>query len=296
MEKSFHKKSVIAGFLLPALIIFILFVIASIFWVLNYSFYDWDGLGTAQFAGISNYSRLFFQDSNFWTIVLNTLEYTLFELILQVLGGLLIAIFLSRIVHFRAGLQTLYYIPVIISTVAICQIFSKLLSVTPPGVVNSFLGAIRPEWLNLEWISNPHISLAVAAFVEGYKYCGLYMVIFYAALIGVPKELSEAATIDGASVFRQYWNINLPYIKPVIISNLILVLNGSMRSFDISYLLTKGGPGNTSELMATYMYKQAFTSMKFGYGCAVSVAIIILCLLVGVIFQRITKAGGDDEA
>lgn len=224
------------------------------------------------------------------------MEYTLFELILQVLGGLLIAIFLSRIVHFRAGLQTLYYIPVIISTVAICQIFSKLLSVTPPGVVNSFLGAIRPEWLNLEWISNPHISLAVAAFVEGYKYCGLYMVIFYAALIGVPKELSEAATIDGASVFRQYWNINLPYIKPVIISNLILVLNGSMRSFDISYLLTKGGPGNTSELMATYMYKQAFTSMKFGYGCAVSVAIIILCLLVGVIFQRITKAGGDDEA
>ena len=131
----------------------------------------------------------------------------------------------------------------------------------------------------MEWISNDSLSLIIAASVEGYKYLGLYMVIFYAALIGIPKELDEAAIMDGANV---------------IIANCILVLNGSLRSFDISYLLTKGGPGNSSELMSTYMYKQAFTSMKYGYGSAVAMVIVAICLIVGFLFRRFTERGGEE--
>ena len=113
------------------------------------------------------------------------------------------------------------------------------------------------------------------------------MVIFYAALIAVPEDLTEAAKIDGASVLRQYWNVKLPYILPVIVTNCVLVLNGSLRSFDIPFLLTGGGPGNTSELIVTYMYKQAFTSMKYGYGSAVAVSNVILCLVLGMTFRRL---------
>ncbi len=274
-------------FILPAFITFTLIVIVSIIWVFCVSFLNWNGMTDGSFAGLENYRQLFFEDSNYWEIVGNTFLYTVYELIWQVLGGLLVAIFLTRIRRGRAILQTLYYIPVVISTVAICQIFTKFFSVTPPGMINSLLGLINEDWYYLEWLSNPNMSLEVAAFAEGYKYFGLYMVIFYAALISIPQELEEAARIDGASVLTQILRIKLPYIKPVIISNLIIVLNGSMRSFDVSYLLTKGGPANTSQLLTPYMYKQAFNSLRYGYGSAVAITIVILCVLLGVVLQKI---------
>ena len=132
------------------------------------------------------------------------------------------------------------------------------------------------------------------AFVEAYKYLGLYMVIFYAALIGVPDELGEAALIDGAAVWQEYLYVKIPYIKPVIIANCLLVLNGSLRSFEFSYLLTHGGPGNASELMTTYMYKQAFSSMKYGYGSAVAIMIVIICMVVGLLFRKFSEQGEDE--
>ena len=132
------------------------------------------------------------------------------------------------------------------------------------------------------------------AFVEAYKYLGLYMVIFYAALIGVPDELGEAALIDGAAVWQEYLYVKIPYIKPVIIANCLLVLNGSLRSFEFSYLLTHGGPGNASELMTTYMYKQAFSSMKYGYGSSVAIMIVIICMVVGLLFRKFSEQGEDE--
>ena len=165
---------------------------------------------------------------------------------------------------------------------------------TPTGIVKQVLSFIDPSLKLMEWISNPQISLYVTAFVEAYKYLGLYMVIFYAALIGVPDELGEAALIDGASTWQEYLYVRIPYIKPVIIANCLLVLNGSLRSFEFSYLLTHGGPGNASELMTTYMYKQAFSSMKYGYGSSVAIMIVIICMVVGMLFRKFT-GGGDDE-
>ena len=273
MQKTFGKKKVILMFLLPAFVIYTLFVVVSVIWAGYYSVFDWTG------------------DKIFWQTVAHTLIYTVICVAIEVFGGLLFAIFLTRVKHFRAGLQTLYYVPVVISSVAICQIFSKLFSVTPTGVINAVIGFFNPDLLYMEWTSNASISLYVAAFVEGYKYLGLYMVIFYAALIGVPSELAEAAIVDGANVPQQYWHVKIPYIKPVIIANCVLVLNGSLRSYDISFLLTKGGPGNASELMSTYMYKQAFSSMKYGYGSAVAMAIVVICLIVGGVFRRVTEGG-----
>jgi raffinose/stachyose/melibiose transport system permease protein len=274
-------------FVFPAFLLFSVMVVASIVWVFVYSFTDWNGLEAAGFIGLKNYARILFNDRYFFQIVGNTFKYTFLEIVFQVGGGLAVAVFLTCLARTRALLQTFYYIPVVISSVAICQIFNKLLSVTPPGVVNFLMSVFNRELIYTEWISNPKLSLLVAAFVEGYKYLGLYMVIFYAALVAIPGELIEAAIIDGTPEIKQLWFIKLPYILPVIAGNVILVLNGSMRSFDISYLLTQGGPGNSSQLLAPYMYKQAFTSMKYGYGCTVSVAIVVICLLVGFVFQKL---------
>lgn len=289
MDKAFNRKSVIFMFLGPALVFYTLIVIVSILWAMYYSVFDWNGMGQMKLVGLDNYIELLFNDKNFWPVLNNTIIYTLWQILHQVGGGLLIAILLTRIFKFRAGLQTFYYVPVVISTVAISQIFDKFFSVTPVGLINSLLSMINGNWIRLEWLSNPNTSLYIAAFVEGYKYAGMYAVILYAALISVPEELSEAAIIDGASMFRQYLNVKIPYIWPVIVTNCVLVLNGSLRSFDIPFLLTKGGPGNSSELLAPYMYKQAFSSMKYGYGSTVAVSIVVLCVILGGLFRRLTE-------
>lgn len=294
LQKAFGKKSVIFLFVFPAFLIYTAFVIVSILWAGYYSFFEWGGVGDKIFIGLRNYTELLTKDDIFKTTVWHTVIYTIINVAIQVFGGLLFAVLLSRIRKGRVALQTFYYIPVVISSVAICQIFSKLFSVTPIGIVNQILSMINPSLKTMEWISNPRISLYVAAFVEAYKYLGLYMVIFYAGLIGVPSELGEAAVIDGANVFQEYWYVKIPYIKPVIIANCLLVLNGSLRSFEFSYLLTHGGPGNSSELMTTYMYKQAFTSMKYGYGSSVAIMIVIICLVVGVLFRKITGEGKEE--
>ncbi|MCJ7842128.1 sugar ABC transporter permease [Lederbergia sp. NSJ-179] len=293
MQGTLGKKRTILGFLLPATIIYFAFVVVSIIWAGYYSFFDWRGVGEMNFVGFKNYITLLTEDPVFWLTVKNTIVYMIINVIIQVFGGLLLAIFLTRITKFRSFLQTMYYVPVVISSVAFCQIFIKLFSVTPAGVVNSVLSIFSSSFLEMEWISNADISLYVAAFVEGYKYVGLYMVISYAALIAVPKELSEAAIIDGANLFQEYLYVRIPYIKGVIVANCILVVTGSLRSFDISFLLTQGGPGNASELMSTYMYKQAFSSLEYGYGSAIAIAIVIICLAIGFGFRRITE--GKEE-
>lgn len=295
MQKAFGRKSVLLTLLLPAFIVYTLFVVVSIIWAAYYSFFDWNGVGAKTFVGLQNYISLLTEDKIFGMTVWHTLVYTAINVAIQVFGGLLFAILLSRMTKARVFLQTLYYVPVVISSVAICQIFNKLFSVTPTGIVNSVLGLIEPALKTIEWTSDPAKSLYVTAFVEGYKYLGLYMVIFYAALIAVPGDLSEAALVDGATTFQEYVHIRIPYIKPVIIANCVLVLNGSLRSFEYSYLLTGGGPGNSSELMTTYMYKQAFSGMKYGYGSAVAVLIVAVCLTAGLLFRRFTDEKGAEE-
>ena len=287
------RKKISYFYVFPAFLIYTAFVIVSIVWAGYYSFFDWSGVGEKIFVGFKNYIELLTQDQVFRATVGHTLIYTMINVAIQVFGGLLFAVLLSRIKKGRTVLQTLYYIPVVISSVAICQIFTKLFSVTPTGIINHVLSFLDPSLKFMDWISNTQISLYVTAFVDAYKYLGLYMVIFYAALIGVPDELGEAALIDGANVWQEYLYVKIPYIKPVIIANCLLVLNGSLRSFEFSYLLTHGGPGNASELMTTYMYKQAFTSMKYGYGSSVAIMIVIICLVVGMLFRKMT--GGDDN-
>ena len=254
-----------------------------------------------------------------WLIVTpHTIDGLHINVLLHTSGGAIIETKLSTFVHiphsvgvslsdFTAqGLGTLYTSSTGLFTAMFVAIIATelyhllrncdcLLIKLPSQVsTNQVLSFIDPSLKLMEWISNPQISLYVTAFVEAYKYLGLYMVIFYAALIGVPDELGEAALIDGASTWQEYLYVRIPYIKPVIIANCLLVLNGSLRSFEFSYLLTHGGPGNASELMTTYMYKQAFSSMKYGYGSSVAIMIVIICMVVGMLFRKFT-GGGDDE-
>jgi raffinose/stachyose/melibiose transport system permease protein len=133
------------------------------------------------------------------------------------------------------------------------------------------------------------VTLFVVALVEAYKYSGLYLVIFYAAFRAIDSNIVEAAVIDGANSWQMYFFIKLPIISPVIVSSIILVINGTLKSFDIPFILTNGGPGYTSELMASYMYKAAFSTMDYGYGSALSILIVIVCAVVVGLVSYLAK-------
>lgn len=288
MHSMLRDKKTILCFLLPALLVYLLSVIIPIVWSGYYSMFNWNGFSDKEFTGFHNFTRLL-KDKELWNSVINTIIYTLFQIILQVGAGLLLAVLLTKIPVFRRGFQILYYLPVIVSTIALCQMFKKIFAVTPVGLFNELLSKINPDWIHLEWLSNTKTSLGMVIITSGYKNMPIYMLIFFSALLTVPASLVEAAHIDGASEFQVFRRIQLPHIRPTIIANIMLVLNGSLREFDIPKLLTSGGPMQSSQTQAFYMYKQAFTSMQYGYGSAIAMFIVAEALAFALLFRLLTR-------
>lgn len=280
MSSVLKNRKAAVLFLMPALILYTAIVFVPILCSLYYSLFQWNGLSGMTFIGMDNYVELFTGDKIVWPVFLQTIVYTVLQILFQVGGGLLLALLLTLLVKKRAFFQTIYYIPVVISSVAVCQIFDKLFSVTPTGLVNHLLSFFSEDLGMTEWLTTPGLSLVVTAFAEGYKTMGVYMVTFFAALLSVPDDLSEAAKMDGAGWLKTVFYVKLPYIRPILVANMVLVLNNALRSFDFSFMLTAGGPGTSSELLASYMYKKAFGSMQYGYGSAVAVLIVGICLVL----------------
>lgn len=293
MNSLLGKKKVIAGFLLPGVIVYSVSVVVPILWSIWYSLFQWNGYGAKEFCGISNYVTML-ADQEMWQSVWHTIHLSVWQVVLQVGGGLLLAVALNRMVVFRRTFQALYYLPVIISSVALCQMFKKIFAVMPPGLFNQLLSMIKEEWIHLEWLTNRKTSLGMVIFTTGYKNVAVYMLIFYSALLTVPRTLIEAAKIDGANSWQIFKRITMPHLKPAVIANVILVMNGSLRSYDIPVLLTAGGPVNSSQTQALYMYKQAFTSMKYGYGSSLAMFIVLESLLFAILVQLYSaKSKGD---
>ncbi len=270
----------------PALIVYVCIVLVPVVWSIVYSVFDWNGISAMKFVGLQNYSRMF-GDEVFKTSFFNNLFFMAVGTIYQVFTGLIMAIILTNITKGNNILRVIYFIPCIISSMAICKIFEKLLSVEPQGVLAAIMEGMGMEPIAL--LSEPKWALLVVTLVDGYKFCGLYMVIFYSAFMAISNDVVEAAYIDGCTWGQQYRYIKLPMIKNIFFVVLVIVINGTLKSFDVSYILTNGGPGSASELVATYTYKTAFSSTQFGYGSALSVFLLVESLVaVGIIriFQQ----------
>ena len=265
----------------PALAIYIFTVLVPVVWSMVYSFFDYNGVSNMNFVGLDNYFQLF-QDKVFKTSVMNNLIFMAISTVFQLFMGLLLATILTSITKGNNSLRVAYFIPCIISSMAICQIFVKLLSVQPEGVLAALMKAMGMAPVAV--LSDPKLALLVVSIIDGYKFCGIYMVIFYSAFLSVDQEVIEAAYIDGCSWWQSYCYIKLPMIKNIFFVVLVLLVNGTLKGFDISYILTSGGPGTSSELVATYLYKTAFSSMKYGYGSTIAVFLVVECLLaVGIV-------------
>lgn len=268
-------------FLLPALLLYTCVVIVPVLWSLGYSFFNWKGIGAMKFAGLSNYIRMF-SDKKMIAAVQNNLYFMVLGTGVQVFMGLLMATLLSCIRRGSNVMRVLYFIPCIISSMAICKIFNMLLSVQPQGLFAAIVAALGGKPIAV--LSSYDYALSVVTLVDAYKFCGLYMVIFYSAFMNIDQQTIEAAYIDGCTWWQQYWYVRLPMIKPIFFTVVVILVNGTLKSFDVSYILTGGGPGKATEMVATYMYKVAFNSTNFGYGSAISMFLLLESLIaVGIV-------------
>ena len=288
MEKDTHKVRLFMFFIMPALVIYSIFIIYPIFSTGYNSMFNWTGLNDEkEFIGLENYRRLAadtaFSDSfrnNLWVIVASVF--------LQIPLGLLMAILVEKKSKQNNILRIMYFIPFLMSTVAIGLTWSFLYD-PMIGVFNHWIGALGFDTSQLLWLGSKDLALFSVLLVVLWNYAPFSMIIFNAALGTINKDYYEAASIDGATVWQQFKVITLPLLTPTIMNNVVLSLVGSLKSFDLFYIMTQGGPGTSTELMGTYMYKQGFKYFKMGYASAVAFTMFCVSVLTIVFVKWVQK-------
>lgn len=286
MDKVLSNKKWIILFLAPALLLYTFTVFVPIIWSSVYSLFSWNGISKMKFVGISNYIKLF-SDSYFLQSFKNNLIFVVINVFGQLFVGAFVAVLLCYITRGRELLKTLYFAPVVLSCVAVAKIWSKFYGIDPDGVVNAILSFLHLFELRKAWIGSMDTALVGVSIIECYWHMGLFMAIIYSGLISVPGDVIESATLDGASAWTMFWKIRLPLITDVLTIAFVMCINGCLKAFDVTFLATSGGPGHATELVATYMYKTAFTSAKYGYGSAIAMFLVVESLVAVAIIRKI---------
>ena len=281
-------------FLLPGLLFYLISVFYPIIDSIRLGFTKWNGITDPEYIGLKNYLKLF-SDKVFFQAFFNNLIYLLIVVVMQLSIGFLFALLLTFLTKGVSFVKTIYYIPCIITTVAVAELFRSMYSTQPEGLVNIILNKIGLSALATSWLSNVRTALVCVSIPEGWRFTGMYMVIFYAALISLDPEICDAARVDGANEWQTLIHIRIPMIKPILLLILTMVTTGALRGFDIPYNLTNGGPGNVTELLSTYMYKKAFGASKFGLGSAIAVFIIVESMLVVFVLNQVFKDRDTEE-
>ncbi|MDT3426006.1 raffinose/stachyose/melibiose transport system permease protein [Paenibacillus forsythiae] len=289
MQIFLRHKWIIAAGLIPAIAIYTMFSIYPILSSVYYSFFKWDGFSPKQWYGLQNYANLI-EDGVFWQSIRNNLYFVLFSVLGEIPLGLYLAMMLHGKLFRRDGIfRTVFFMPVVISTIVVSLIWNMFYNYQF-GLVNTALRAVGLDDWAQNWLGNPKLAIFVLCIVVVWQYTGLYMVIFLAALQNVPSEVLEAAELDGAVGIKRTWNIVVPIIADTIFASVVLCISGALRAFDLIYVMTNGGPSHSTEVGATYMFSQTFSSMKYGYGSAISTAIIIISFGLIIISQFILRS------
>lgn len=261
-------------FFLPAAIIYsVLFLyptVASLFFSLTrWTLYD------ATFIGLDNFVQ-FFREPFLVQGLINTLIYGVLTSGLKVILGLLLAVLLTAPIIGRGYLRAVVFFPVLVSTVGVGITFTVMMHPTQ-GMLNETLALIGIRGPG--WLTDPKLALYSVAIVDVWKGVGLATVIYIAGLASIPRDFYEASTIDGATGWQNFWNITLPLVRPATVTVIILSLIGGLRSFDLIWAMTRGGPGFTSDVIASVIYKQ-YQAGFYGLSTAGNVVLFILVALI----------------
>ncbi|MGN6157850.1 MAG: carbohydrate ABC transporter permease [Devosia sp.] len=261
-------------FYLPAAIVFTVFYLFPTIASLFFSLTRWN-FQSATFIGLANFVQ-FFHEQNLYQGLINTLIYGVMTSGLKVVLGLLLGMLLTSQIIARGYLRSVVFFPVLVSTVGVGITFTAMMHPTE-GVINTTLamfGIHGPGWL-----TDPHLALISVALVDVWKGVGLATVIYMAGLVSIPQDYYEAAAIDGATGWDRFWNITLPLVMPATTTVVILSLIGGLRSFDLIWAMTKGGPGFTSDVIASVIYKQ-YQAGFYGLSTAGNVVLFVVVSII----------------
>ncbi len=277
-------------FLLPAVVLFLVFLVYPLLKGLQLSFYHWSIVPTrpSTYVGLKNYLQAF-QDPIVGSALRNTLVYTLFTVPGQMILAMLAALLINSVTRGKVFFRTLYYVPVVTSWVIVSLIFLYLFQ-SPEGLINYFLTDVfHLSAQPVAWLEQGGTAMIPIIGLGIWKGVGWSMIIYLAALTGIPNELLEAASMDGADTWQRFWKITLPLIGPTVVFTLVMLLIGGFNVFISVYLITNGGPMQQTEVMLSYMYHQAFQFLDFGYGAALSFLLAILIITLSVLQMRLLR-------
>lgn len=292
ISKGKHKRkrweSPVAGylFLSPWLVGFFLLTLYPMLLSLYFSFTNYSLLEAPEWIGMENYSNMLFNDSTFYKSLYITLLFVVISVPLKLVTALFMAIFLNQKLKYMSFYTTFIYLPSLIGTsVAVAILWRNLFG--SDGLINQFLGIFGIQGTN--WIANPDSALGTLILLVVWQF-GSSMVVFLAGLKQISPELYEAASVDGASKTRQFISVTLPMLSPVILFNLVLQTIGSFQMFTQAFVITKGGPIQSTYMYALYLYERAFAGFQMGYASALAwVLLIIIGVFTALIFLSSKK-------
>lgn len=285
---STERAATIAIFLIPGLILYTALVVIPIVQAIRYSFFKWNGLGPIdQFVGLQNYLSAL-SDTIFRGAILHNLVILVLSIAVQLPLALGLALMVHRGLRGRTVFRLIFFLPFVLSEVVTGVIWTFIYK-PDAGLLNAIFGAIFPNLTPPAWLGNPQLVLLSLFIVMTWKYFGLHLLLFLAALQNVPVEMEEAASIDGATRWQTIRFVIIPLLGTTAMLSVYLSAIGSIQIFDLVWVMTTGGPIGASEMMATYMYKFGFQRLQIGYGSAVAVIIFLFCLGLSLIYQRASR-------
>jgi multiple sugar transport system permease protein len=277
-------------FILPDALGLLVFVGVPMFLALAVGFFEVDGFGGYKFVGSGNYLRMW-NDSLFWSAARVTLSYAAMLVPALYVSGLGLALLVQKTSRFNSVMRSLFFAPQMVSLVVVALVW-QLLLVDKIGIVSRLAPLVGLGGLSL--LGDPNFALYTVVLVSVWFLMGFYMLIFLGGLQDIPAEYYEAARIDGAGPVTSFWYITLPLLKPtsffVLLVSLVAAVAGG-QVFDLIYVMTKGGPVDSTSVLIVYIYKQAFQLGAFGYASAMASLLVVVLMLVTVFFFMITRGG-----
>lgn len=256
-----------------------------------YSLTDWSGIGDAEFIGLGNFEKLIFHDLNFRMAFRHNVLWLLFFLTVPFLMALMVATLLAQVRRGSMGFRTIFIVPYVLPSVVAAFIWRMLYD--PRLGFGVALAEIGIPGLDQPYLGDKNLALGAIAFADNWHWWGFLMILFLTAMQNIPADLYDAAKIDGANRFQEFLNVTLPGIRPTVFFMLMMTAIWSFLVFDYVWILTQGGPAGSSEMLATYLYKQAFQRFEAGYGAAIGITMSAMAGIMATIFVVLRRRGWD---
>ncbi|NRD76879.1 sugar ABC transporter permease [Bacillus sp. BRMEA1] len=292
--KTLRYNRIAILYILPAFLLILSFVFLPIVYNLYNSMFRWSSFDAAKtFVGFNYYGRLF-KDPVFYISLKNNSLYAVISLVFQVGGGLVIAAVMEDklIRKFQPFFRTVFFIPSVIS-IAVVGLMWQLLYNPEIGLVNGFLHAIgHSRWAH-SWLGDSNTAIFAVIFVSQWQYTGYMAMLFLISMQKIPAEYYEAAMIDGASKIKTFLKITIPQIREMILVGTVITVIGAFKVFDEVYVMTGGGPGRSTEVLGTMLYRAAFRNDEMGYASAIGTVIFIITLILSLLQMKLGKSGQE---